>query len=296
MEKVSILHLMTTAKNASPFDVNMAFDAGYERVVPYTNVQLEEVMALTQDAIFSRSPKGLKAEALFFGGRDVHVALDMQKEAQSAMFKPFEVSTFSDPSGAFTTGATMLAKVNNFLKDKGETLKGQKITVFGASGAVGSTAALIAAQQGANVQMVAHSTVESMEKYAQKMTKRYGVDFSVVDAIDLERKMAVLKQADIILCAAPAGTRVFETSQLKEATDLKLVIDLNAVPPAGIEGVKSTTNGDMIEGTNIACFGALAIGQDKYHVQHKLLHNMMVSDEPVHIDYLNAYTFACEYL
>ena len=32
MDKVSILHLITAAKNASPFDVNMAFDAGFDKI------------------------------------------------------------------------------------------------------------------------------------------------------------------------------------------------------------------------------------------------------------------------
>ena len=47
MEKVSILHLITAAKNASPFDVNMAFDAGFENIVPYTNIDLAEVTFAT---------------------------------------------------------------------------------------------------------------------------------------------------------------------------------------------------------------------------------------------------------
>ena len=75
MQKVSILHLITAAKNASPFDVNMAYDAGFDKIMPYTNVELAEVEALTQDAMFSRSPSGIKREALFFGGRDMHLAL-----------------------------------------------------------------------------------------------------------------------------------------------------------------------------------------------------------------------------
>jgi methylene-tetrahydromethanopterin dehydrogenase len=56
MKKTSIMHLFTAAKNASPFDVNMAFDAGYEKIISYTDVTLNEIVALTQDAIFSRSP------------------------------------------------------------------------------------------------------------------------------------------------------------------------------------------------------------------------------------------------
>jgi methylene-tetrahydromethanopterin dehydrogenase len=39
MEKPYILHLFTPMAQASPFDINMAYDAGYDGVVPYTNVE-----------------------------------------------------------------------------------------------------------------------------------------------------------------------------------------------------------------------------------------------------------------
>lgn len=61
MEKDSILHLITAAKNASPFDVNMAIDAGFDQVIPYTNVALSEVVGLTQDAIFHEVHQVLSA-------------------------------------------------------------------------------------------------------------------------------------------------------------------------------------------------------------------------------------------
>ena len=156
MQKVSILHLITSAKNASPFDVNMAYDAGFDKIMPYSNVALNEVEALTQDAMFSRSPSGIKREALFFGGRDIHIALEMQKTAVMSMFTPFEISTMTDPSGAFTTAAAMIAKIDAHFKANNQTLSQQIIAVFGASGTVGSTAALIAAAQGATVHLVAH--------------------------------------------------------------------------------------------------------------------------------------------
>ncbi|MCW5623771.1 MAG: methylenetetrahydromethanopterin dehydrogenase, partial [Burkholderiales bacterium] len=60
MEKPFILHLFTPAAQASPFDVNMAYDAGYDAVATYTQVELTAVAGLTQDAIFSRGPKGVK--------------------------------------------------------------------------------------------------------------------------------------------------------------------------------------------------------------------------------------------
>ncbi len=69
MEKLYILHMLTPTRNVSPFDVNMAYDAGYDAVVPYTDVTLDQVQPLTQDAIFSRGPSGVKRTGIFLGGR-----------------------------------------------------------------------------------------------------------------------------------------------------------------------------------------------------------------------------------
>ena len=167
MEKVSILHLITAAKNASPFDVNMAFDAGFDKIMPYTNVTLSEVAGLTQDAIFSRSPSGVKREGVFIGGRDIDLAMQMLNAAKNAMFAPFACSVFADPSGAFTTAAAMIAKVEFHLKKQfNEELAGKTLSVFGASGPVGGCAAIIAALQGATVQLVAHRSVADLEQKA----------------------------------------------------------------------------------------------------------------------------------
>jgi methylene-tetrahydromethanopterin dehydrogenase len=48
--------MFSPQKHMSPFDVNMAADAGYKVIVPYINVTIEEVTGLTQHAILSRPP------------------------------------------------------------------------------------------------------------------------------------------------------------------------------------------------------------------------------------------------
>lgn len=296
MKKPSIMHLVTTAKNPSPFDVNMAIDAGFDHIVPYTEVQEKEVVALTQDAIFSRSPSGLKRQALFFGGRDIMLALEMQAQARSAMFKPFECHTFSDPSGAFTTAAAMLAKVDVYLQQSGSGLAQETVAIFGASGTVGSTAALIAARQGCKVLMVAHASVESMQQYVDKLVARYDVQLHVVDGSTEAAKIAVLQHATVALCATPAGVRVLELRHFANAAGLKVVADVNAVPPSAIEGVDTFSDGGLIAGTQVAGYGALAIGQLKYVTQNKLLEQMLASDTPMHIDYHEAYAYACAHV
>jgi methylene-tetrahydromethanopterin dehydrogenase len=296
MQKVSILHLITAAKNASPFDVNMAYDAGFDKIMPYTNVVLDDVIALTQDAMFSRSPSGVKREALFFGGRDIHIALEMQKAAAMSMFTPFEMSTMTDPSGAFTTAAAMIAKIDAQLTLNSQTLAQQTIAIFGASGTVGTTSALIAAAQGATVHMVAHKDVTKMQAYADKLHEKYGFKFTVVDGTNDPAKAQVLNAASVAICAAIAGVRILETNHFAQSKMLKIIADVNAVAPSGAAGVEVMSDGALIADTPIAGFGALMIGQLKYKTQQKLLQNMLESETPVHLDFNNAFEVARDIL
>lgn len=297
MEKPSILHLFTAAKNASPFDVNMAFDAGFDKIMPYTNVELSEVSGLTQDAIFSRSPSGVKREGVFIGGRDIDLAMQMLHAAKNAMFAPFACSVFADPSGAFTTAAAMIAKVEAHLKAKfGEDLNGKTLSVFGATGPVGGCAAIIAAKQGANVQLVAHNSLARVEAKAQLWNSEYQINLQIVDGSTDAKKSDVLAQTEIVICAAAAGVQVISLVQLTQAKRLKIVADVNAVAPNGVQGVDVSHDGVQVAGTNIYGIGALAIGQLKYATQHQLLKQMLPQDQekPKYLDFMAAFNLARE--
>src|SRR5689334_5750632 len=98
-----ILHMLSPQKHMSPFDVNMAADAGYKVIVPYINVTLEEVTPLVQDAIFSRPPDFGSHTGFFIGGKDAILSLDMLDAARKAQVPPFHLSVLADPAGSFTT-------------------------------------------------------------------------------------------------------------------------------------------------------------------------------------------------
>ena len=294
MEKVSILHLITAAKNASPFDVNMAFDAGYDKVVPYTHVELKEVTGLVQDAIFSRSPSGVKRESLFIGGRDIDLAMDMLEVARQAMVPPFEISVFADPSGAFTTAAGMMAKVEQHLaRNFGGDLKGRKVSVFGATGPVGGCTAVIAAKYGAEVELVAHRSVADVQAKAEAYNQRYNVNIGFVDGSNDALKREILQRTDIALCCAAAGVQVITLEQMAASQTLKIVADVNAVPPTGAEGVDVMADGVAIPGSQAFGIGALAIGNVKYTTQHNLLKLMLEDPNNKHyLDFLSAFEMA----
>jgi len=138
MADKNILHMVTPLKHMSPFDVNMAVDAGYDAVIPYTSVTLDEITGLVQDAIFSRPPKVGARTAMFIAGKNAIAALDMLDKAKKALVPPFGISFLADPAGSFTTAAAMVACVEKVLKDKKQRgLKDLKIATFGATGVVG---------------------------------------------------------------------------------------------------------------------------------------------------------------
>lgn len=295
MQKPSILHVFTAAKNVSPFDINMAIDAGFEHIIPYMQVELPEVAGLTQDAIFSRSPSGVQREAIFIGGRDIDLAMQMLSAAKAAMFAPFACSVMADPSGAFTTAAAMVAKLEQRYRAQwGTDLTNKTLSVFGATGPVGGCAAIIAAQCGARVQLVAHNSMPRVEAKIAHWKTQYDVDLVAVDGTDEDKKTDILMQSDVVICAAAAGVQVLSSAQLKASQRLKMIADVNAVAPNGVQGLEPHNDGAMIGGTNIYGVGALAIGQLKYATQHQLLKQMLpaVGEKPKYLEFMAAFNLA----
>jgi methylene-tetrahydromethanopterin dehydrogenase len=293
MEKPRILHFLTPLANVSPFDVNMACDAGFA-VATYTNIALNEVTGLTQDAMFSRAPQDAAKTVLFIGGRDALLALDMMAAAKKAMFPPFRISLFADPSGAFTTAAAMVASVEKHLKKQGGALAGAKVAVFGAKGVVGGIVGLIAAEAGAQVTLVAHDKSGVVEEKVTTFEKRFGQRLAAADGSTESGRRSVLAQAEIVLAAAKAGIQVLSRDDLKAATHLKVAADINAVPPAGIEGVSVKHDGAPLEGLPGIGIGALAIGNIKFRVQHGLLQRLHDAKEAQAFDFRDAFRLARE--
>jgi methylene-tetrahydromethanopterin dehydrogenase len=295
MEKPYILHMLTPTPNVSPFDVNMAYDAGFNAVVPYGNVTLDQIAALTQDAIFSRGPKGVKRTGIFIGGREIGLAADMLDAAKRAMVPPFELSVFADPSGAFTTAAGMVACVEKQLKKIHQTdLSGKNVVVLGGTGPVGAAAAVLASQAGARVRIASHSSATRARMTSEVVNARYGASTEPGDASAVDTKLDMIKDAEIVLGAAKAGIQILNASELASAKRLLVAADVNAVPPAGVEGVGMMDDGaPLAAGSGKAVgIGALAIGNVKYQVQRGLLEAMITTDKPLYIDFRDAFAAA----
>lgn len=294
MDKPRILHFLTPLANLSPFDVNMAYDAGFV-VAGYTKVDPNETVALTQDAMFSRAPQDAAKTVLFIGGRDAMVALDMAEAARKAMFPPFQISVFADPSGAFTTAAAMVALAEKHLMAQGGRLEGAKVAIFGAKGVVGGVVGIIAAEAGAQAILVGYDRTDVVPQKAAAFERRFGQKFFAADGSSDEGRRRALADCDVTLVAAKAGLQVLSRQDLEAATRLKVAADVNAVPPTGIEGVAVKANGTALGiGKSAVGIGALAIGDIKFRLQHRLLQRLHDSEKAMYIDFRDAYRTARE--
>jgi methylene-tetrahydromethanopterin dehydrogenase len=297
MQRPYILHMFTPGRQMSPFDINMAADAGYQILAPYSEVTLDSVAGLTQDAIFSRGPKGLARTAIFIGGRDALLAADMLEKARKAMVKPFLVSLMADPSGAYTTAAAMVACVEAALqKSHGIGLVGQKLVVLGGTGPVGRIAGVLAALAGAEVSLSSRNGIDAAEEAAQLTAQRFGVTLHGISGGDRAAVRTSLGEADVLLACAAAGVQVVSKDDLAFASRLKVAADVNAVPPEGVAGIGVMDNGKPLEGTAALGIGALAIGNVKYQTQQRLLLSMHEADKPLVLSFVEAFEVARQHL
>ncbi|AGK59512.1 NAD(P)-dependent methylene tetrahydromethanopterin dehydrogenase [Hyphomicrobium denitrificans 1NES1] len=292
-----ILHFLSTQSFASPFDVNMAVDAGYKVVVPHTGVRLNDTRALVQDAIFSRPPHYGCRTAMFIGGKDALLALDMLAVAKTSLVPPFQLSVLADPGGSFTTAAAMVACVESVYRKKtSRALEGASVAVFGATGVVGFASAVIAARNGADVKIVSHMGLAALEPLVRAGKERFGVTLKPVLGGRDADKSKIVANADVVLCAAAAGIQVLKAKHFEKSKRTIVVADVNAVPPAGIEGVELFDFGRTIGKRGLLSVGPLAIGDIKYKTQAGLLRRMIRTDQSLMLDFNDAFAVARQFV
>jgi methylene-tetrahydromethanopterin dehydrogenase len=273
----------------------MALDAGYDAVLTYANVALEEVSGLVQDAMFSRPPKTGVRTGIFVGGKNAILALDMLAAAKKALIPPFGISLFADPAGSFTTAAAMVACVEKTLRDKKQRdLKGLKVAIFGATGVVGFSSGVIAALEGADVTLVGYDGIRRVSDAAREIKARFQADVGVADGSGDGKKAEILDQAEAAFCAGRAGVRILSAAQLAAARRLLIVADVNAVPPSGVEGLDMMANGAELTPHGTLGIGPLAVGNVKYKTESGLFQRMIAATKPVSFDFRDAFQLARE--
>ena len=268
-----ILYFLSTDDVPSPFDINMAYDAGFDAVVPYARVDPSRAKTLVQDAMFSRKVKDVRKTCFFVSGRDLEAVEAVVEVVKDTLFPPFECPVVVDPRGAYTTAASIVAKAEKVVEEKGFGRLGDQVCAVFGTGPVGRMVAVLLAKMGAKVMLVEpweKMSQQYVDDVANQLRKRYGVSVEPIFAPSRADRLEVLKRATVIFTVAAPGVRIIDSSMLSELRFSKVFVDANAKPPTGVEGLELKDDGREIA-PGIYGIGALAIGALKYKVEMGLL-------------------------
>ena len=262
MEKRSVLVQLDPDQHPSVFDRVVAVDSGADELFAYGGVKPEQVRDLVHGAIFTRGPKDLKRTAIFVGGSNVQASEAIFNQLLPAMVPQFglRVSVMLDPNGSNTTAAAAVRSVT-----KQMDVKGKKILLLAGTGPVGQRCAFLLAGLGAIV-IISSRTREKADAVLQEVAKR-GVDKALLHAMQVANHAELekaLEGCEVVISTGAAGVCLLPAEVRRKFVGLKAVVDLNAVPPMGIEGVEVMDKGTMRDG--VICFGAIGVGDLKMKV------------------------------
>jgi len=261
MSKPKILVQLDTDSQPSVFDSVVAVDAGVEHLFRHQAITADNVRDRVHGAIFTRGGDDLKSTALFIGGSDVSLGEAVLKAVKKAFFGPMRVSVMLDSSGANTTAAAAVLAARKHL-DLSQTTA----LVLGGTGPVGRRVARLLAREGAMVRVASRDAAraEAVCDDVRKILPE--AKLTAHATADTDQAAAALVGCTLVVAAGAAGVELLTGEGRSKASGLKVAIDLNAVPPAGIGGIEAFDKAKERDG--ILCYGPLGVGGTKMKI-HK---------------------------
>ncbi len=273
MSKPKILIQLDTDSKASVFDAVVAIDSGVEQLLQYSGIRPEDVRGLVHGAMYTRGPSDLKNTAIFIGGSNVTEGEAIAAIARDTLFDPFRVSIMLDSNGANSTAAAAVLSASKHI-----SLENSTSLVLAATGAVGQRVCRILANAQSHVTVASRSLERSRECIDRLVAS--GVSASRLTAAcstDAATLKSALAESQLVFGCGAAGARLVDAAQLQSATELRVAIDLNAVPPMGIEGIQLTDKG--VQRGNRFDYGALGVGGLKMKIHKACIAALFESNE-----------------
>ncbi|MEO6055624.1 MAG: NADP-dependent methylenetetrahydromethanopterin/methylenetetrahydrofolate dehydrogenase [Gemmatimonadales bacterium] len=251
-----LLLQLDSSRLPSVFDQVVAYDAGADDIMSYGGITEGDVRDLIHGCIFTRGSKDLHNTAVWIGGNNMSAGEQLLAMAQDALFPPFSVSLMLDSNGSNTTAVAAVVEIEEALGD----LRGKKAVILAGTGPVGQRAAGLLAKDGAHVTITSRKP-EQGDKARQFISARFNVEVEATALTDPSKLPELLEGAEILLNSGPAGVQMVPKSAWSAGKTLKIAVDLNAVPPLGIEGVEVDDAGKDRHGVTV--FGAFGVGNFK---------------------------------
>ena len=270
-----ILVQLDSDPHPSVFDRVVAIDAGADEVFAYGGVSPEQVEGLVHGAMFTRGPKDLRNTAVFVGGRDVEAGAKLLERVRKAFFGPIRVSVLADCNGSNTTAAAAVLAAGRHLD-----LSACTAVVFGGTGPVGQRVAELVAAAGGTVRVTSRS-VDRAEEICAEIRERVSTGrLEAHETCSREGKHAALTGVSAVFAAGAAGAQFLSAKERAELPDLKVAVDLNAVPPAGVEGIDVMDAGQ--ERGGIVCYGAIGVGNLKMKIHKTAVARLFEANDRVY--------------
>ena len=252
-----LLLQLDSSRLPSVFDQVVAYDAGADAIMSYGGVTEGDVRDLVHGCMFTRGPKDLHNTAVWIGGNNMTAGEQLLAMAQDAMFDPLRVSVMLDSNGSNTTAVAAVVKIEETVGDLG----GKKVLILAGTGPVGQRAAGLLARDGAHVTITSRKP-EQGDKARQFISARFDVQVESTTLNDPTTQLApLLEGVEVLLNSGPAGVQMVPKSAWTVIKTLKVAVDLNAVPPLGIEGIEVDDAGKQRNG--VTAFGAFGVGNFK---------------------------------
>ena len=273
--KPKILIQLDTDPQPSVFDSVVAVDAGVEHLFRHGGVTPENVRDLVYGALFTRGPGDLSATAIFIGGSNVAAGEAVLDKVKKTFFGPFKVSVLFDANGANTTAA---AAVLAALQSHGGSLDGVSVAVLAATGPVGQRVARLLCRLGAKV-AVGSRSLDRATALAETLKQTTGSTVTPMAASDASELAKALSETAIIVSAGAAGVTLLSAAVWRNLPKLKALIDLNAVPPLGIEAMDATDKNTGRD--HVRAWGALGVGGTKMKIHKKAIQELFTANDKV---------------
>ena len=189
-----------------------------------------------------------------------------------------------DPNGANTTAsAAVVAAARHLPLGDRPSAAECRAVVLGGTGPVGQRVARLLARKGVSVG-VASRSLERATAVCALITA--AVPETQVEPLEMpgairERSAigGAVADADLIVAAGAAGRTLLDATGRPLAAKARVLIDLNAVPPAGIEGIIATDKARP-DGTAVV-YGALGVGGLKMKIHKAAIQKLFAAPDAV---------------
>jgi len=274
MSQPKVLVQLDADEQASVFDAVVAVDADVDHLLQYRGVCPPQVRDLVHGAMFTRGPVELRHTAIFVGGANVAAGEALLEEVRRCFFGPFRVSVMLDANGANTTAAAaVLAAARH------TDLTQATCLVLAGTGPVGQRVARLLARRGARVR-VASRSIQRAAEVCQTLANRIAdARLEPIVVASSAEAAAALAGAHVVISAGAAGVTLLTADGRRSTDSLQVAVDLNAVPPLGIEGIEVTDRATTRDGQT--CYGAIGVGGTKMKIHKAAIRRLFEANDQV---------------